>query len=215
VIAFEEAVDKKGGVTAMEHRPPARLSTSVEGMPPSRAELLVTPGLFLLNPANRAFIAGDTQQIEPPGPAKRNNVGRLADEVLFLIRVLLAAGIFVVIVPFAYVSENDPWATGLIAAVLGGYVVWAIRSRYRHYRLRKHGTVLAGVLMSWNERKGRGKGGTGPFWFVKVGYCFTAPDGQTIYGRKEFYTRDSGWLVGQSGWPIAVVYANKRTYDML
>jgi hypothetical protein len=117
VIAFEEAVDKKGGVTAMEHRPPARLSTSVEGMPPSRAELLVTPGLFLLNPANRAFIAGDTQQIEPPGPAKRNNVGRLADEVLFLIRVLLAAGIFVVIVPFAYVSENDPWATGLIAAV--------------------------------------------------------------------------------------------------
>ena len=59
------------------------------------AGLLALPGLFLLNPANRAFIAGDTRRIERPGAAKTSGVRRWIDGVWILCQIALAIGLFV------------------------------------------------------------------------------------------------------------------------
>jgi hypothetical protein len=113
-------------------------------------------------------------------------------------------------------SENDPSVAGLFAAVSGGAIVWVIRFRYRRYKLSKHGKLLQGVITSWKEQRRAGKRGTGVhYWNVVMKYCFRTLGGQTIWGSKDFNTRDASWLVGESGMPVAVIYVNKRLHDVL
>lgn len=95
--------------------------------------------------------------------------------------------------------------------IIGAVVVSMVVGGLRQNRLAQRGIVLNGEII---ECRGE-TDSDGDYWLI-VEYTFTPEGGSPIVARKQvMYNEAKGKRLPRYGTPVAVIYTNARTYDLL
>jgi hypothetical protein len=161
----------------------------------SRVELAALPDLYLIHPINRAFMNGESTQLETL--TQPNGL-----QLIVVLGLLLAA--FVV---FDEVDTNNSLIPVFLIPLMVSVV---LRSRH-HQRLRQHGHLLKGTLIEYTQLEHLGEAGG---FEITVRFFFDNPSGHTIRSVEKGHV-DGIPGIPQPEAPLAVLYLTDDDYLLL
>jgi preprotein translocase subunit Sss1 len=107
------------------------------------------------------------------------------------------------------------WAlVAVVAGAVVGIIVAGMIQQRRHDRLGERGQFLIGVLTAWSADEMHARQGK-IYWDVLAEYRFKTPGGLTIHGTERFSTSDADLAASKLGKHVAVLYMNKKLYEVL
>jgi hypothetical protein len=221
------------GVSELDLRPPQAELTESTAPRCGSAELLALPELFLLKEENRRFIRGETQRRETSVGTQNSCLFIAIISLALVITALFAVPAIIVTWEAVRLSLLGETTRGIVCAegvggmlfawtlpLVVGWIIPYMVLRDRRYRcLTEHGLLLQGCVVGCQVNRPKGHP-TGPerflTWVVKLEYRFDAPDGRVILATKCYSScTKPDWHTTVQGKPVAVLYLNDKSYDVL
>lgn len=173
---------------------------------PPNPELAALPDLFLFNPANRAYVDGQSQPY----------VGYIGWSPGFTFCLALTLFLLTTITCFVLMTTPSEAAHYFILPALTFLV--ALGFHWRAARIRRvasEGRLLIGTVTDSRAEKKSDE--DGEYFKVFLWYQFRTPNGRLLWGKKATWVPPETikYFRPNVGTPLAVLYMNDNLYEVL
>lgn len=179
---------------------------------PPNPELAALPNLFLLDPPNRAFVAGKTKRINM-------SEGWITYPFVFLLALLALP----ILYEATHLWREGNWGVAIffmvICSVIGYSVARFLLRVCRARHLTNDGHLIQGELVNCRTTKHDDDYSEGyPVVVIEFEFCFQSHDGRKICTTKRRTLSEkafANYLVSETGIPVAALYVNDKLYKVL